>query len=313
MSNTGQLRLTEDVDLISATTINGLLYGIALSLFFLCVQSLYPQLKAPHLQRQAIFILGYTSAVMICGFVYLALFTQITQLAYIDHNTSPGELHGYEQLLYGQPIGVVLSVFNTMVDALTLGTQLWCLWVVYHATQYEIIIMVLPVLLYLVGVDLQLLLLQYPNLVSQIYSFLGSQVFIGVMNIAFQLAFTLLVTLLVIGRLLLIHRHHIKLMGATNISKLYMSIVTMFIESYALESAWVLASLISYIMGGIASLDFFSNCNVAIEMIAYFLVIYRVSTGRAQSKDARQQVTRSLEFNYSTGYTTQTSVLGTAT
>ncbi|KAF9440002.1 hypothetical protein P691DRAFT_768456 [Macrolepiota fuliginosa MF-IS2] len=66
MSTTTQLHLIEDVNLISETAINGLLYGIALSLFFLSVKSLYLQLKDPHLQRQAIFMLGYTSVVIIC-------------------------------------------------------------------------------------------------------------------------------------------------------------------------------------------------------------------------------------------------------
>ncbi|KAF9440653.1 hypothetical protein P691DRAFT_781788 [Macrolepiota fuliginosa MF-IS2] len=253
MSITGQLRLIEDVDLISETTINGLLYGIALSLFFLCVQSLYPQLKDPHLRRQAIFMLGYTSVVMICGFVFLALFTQIIQLAYIDHNTSLGEPIVNEQVLFGQPIGVGQGAFSTVMDALTLGIQLWRLWMIYNATQYAIIIMVLPVLLYL-----------------------------GVI-------------------------------GATDTSKLYLGIVTMLIESYALESAWALAALISYVVKGAASVGLFNNCSGAIEMIAYLLVVYRVSTGRAWSKNTGQQITRSLQFNHGTGHTTQTTGLETAT
>ncbi|KAF9442698.1 hypothetical protein P691DRAFT_680931 [Macrolepiota fuliginosa MF-IS2] len=145
----GSTHLTEDVDLISATTINGLLYGIALSLFFLSVQSLYPQLKSPHLWGQAIFMLGYTSVVMICGIIYLTLVTQMGQLSYIDHNTSLGELLGYEIFLLGQPIEVAQTIFNIIVDIMTLGIQLWRLWVIYHATQYSVVIMVLPVLLYL--------------------------------------------------------------------------------------------------------------------------------------------------------------------
>ncbi|KAF9441338.1 hypothetical protein P691DRAFT_641561, partial [Macrolepiota fuliginosa MF-IS2] len=105
------------------------------------------------------------------------------------------------------------------------------------------------------------------------------------------------VTSLVIACLLFICRHHIKLMGATDISEQYMGIVTMLVESYALESVWPLASLALLITGS-TGLLLFSNCNVAIEIITYLLVIYRVSTGRAWSKKAGQQISRSLEFNH---------------
>ncbi|KAF9445262.1 hypothetical protein P691DRAFT_651710, partial [Macrolepiota fuliginosa MF-IS2] len=86
----------EDVDLISLTTINGVLYGIALSLFILFARSLYSQLKDPDFRRQSIFMFSYTCVVMICGIVYLALMTQTTQLTYIDHNTFLGEPIDYE-------------------------------------------------------------------------------------------------------------------------------------------------------------------------------------------------------------------------
>ncbi|KAF9441342.1 hypothetical protein P691DRAFT_684202, partial [Macrolepiota fuliginosa MF-IS2] len=200
-------------------------------------------------KKKAIFMLGYTSMVMICGIIYLALLTQIIQLAYINHNTSPGESFANELLLFDQPVAPLIS--------LCVFKQLWCLWVIYHATQYAIIIIVLPVLLYL-----------------------G---FIGNCSANYN-------------------------SGATDISKQYMGIVTMLIESYALESAWNLTGLVMTIYHWVMILMM-----MPIQMIAYLLVIYQVSTGRAWSKKTGQQITGSLEFNHGTGHTTQTTGLETAT
>ncbi|KAF9443878.1 hypothetical protein P691DRAFT_632109, partial [Macrolepiota fuliginosa MF-IS2] len=103
------------------------------------------------------------------------------------------------------------------------------------------------------------------------------------------------VTALIIGRLLLVHRRHINIMGTSETTKQYMGIVAMLIESYALESAWTFAILISGFLGNRAIADFFVQCDAAIEIIAYLLVIYRVSSGRGWNRKTEQQMS-SLQF-----------------
>ncbi|KAF9440905.1 hypothetical protein P691DRAFT_816436 [Macrolepiota fuliginosa MF-IS2] len=130
----GQLLLWEHLNLISTTTVNGVLYGIALSLYVLSVQLFYSQLQAPNQRRHVMFIFAYTSVVMICKIISLTLQTWIVQLAYIDHNTFPRATKEYEEIyLFTQSGGIMADAFNLVIDILTLGIQLWrwLVWVVW--------------------------------------------------------------------------------------------------------------------------------------------------------------------------------------
>lgn len=116
--------LYEAANLIGSTTINGALYGIAFALYILCVRSLYPQFKNADQQRRALFTFAYTSVVVICGLIFVALVTQITQLSYVVHRKFPGGPTAYEaEYLFTQPIGITVGAFSVVVDLLTLGVQ----------------------------------------------------------------------------------------------------------------------------------------------------------------------------------------------
>ncbi|KAF9440936.1 hypothetical protein P691DRAFT_685775 [Macrolepiota fuliginosa MF-IS2] len=255
-----KLLLAEGSDLISTTTVNGLLYGIGLSLYVLTARSLYPQSKDSHNRRQTTFMLVYTPVVIVCGIIVFALATREAQLAYINNNNFLGEPIEYEAAYLTVPRGRAQDLLNIAVDALTLGIQIWRLWVIYHPTRYAIIVVILPLLLLLCFTGKSL---NHPS-------------------------------------------------SDANLT-CYMSIATMLIESYTLESAWTLGLLISYVLNNFAAVALFSECDAAIEIIAFLLLLYQVSTGRAWNKQTEQQITRSLHFNHDTGRTTQTTVPEIAT
>ncbi|KAF9442701.1 hypothetical protein P691DRAFT_680932 [Macrolepiota fuliginosa MF-IS2] len=250
MSNTAQLLLFEKTDLISSTTVNGVLYGIASFLFVLSTQSHYTQLRDPHQRRQSIFMVVYASVVVICGIINLAFLTHATQLAYIDHNHFPGESLEYLTNIFNQSIGIGQDISNVMVDILTLGIQLWRLWVIYHATGYATVIAIIPLLL-LIG-------------------------FI-----------------------------------ASDTGRRYIGIAAMLIESYALESTCLLQFCSSSISHKCYSSEVLTIIRMSAQIVAYLLVIYRVSMGRAWDKQTGRQITRSLRFNHDTGHTAQTTSLET--
>ncbi|KAF9446276.1 hypothetical protein P691DRAFT_214834 [Macrolepiota fuliginosa MF-IS2] len=283
-----QLLLWEDLNLITPTTINGVLYGIAMSLYVLSARSFYPQFKDPHQWRHATFMFVYTSVMLFSGIAVLALSTQEIQLSYIKHNTFLGEPVTFDQFYVPrQPDGIANNVFGIIVDFLTAGIQIWRLWIIYNATRHATTIIVLPVLLFLCLVVMDIVCtLPLSN----------SDVPAVAIRLAMtsQLVITVFVTISVISRLLYIRRRHIKLMGATDISKQYVSIVAMLIESYVLESVWILMLLLSYFLDNIAMFTLLINCD-AIEVIAYLLVIYRVSTGGGWSKQTEGQIS-SLYF-----------------
>ncbi|KAF9443741.1 hypothetical protein P691DRAFT_778695 [Macrolepiota fuliginosa MF-IS2] len=281
----------ERLDLISLTTLNGLLYGIALSLYILSARLFYPQLKHPHERRHVMFMFAYASMVMICGIIFLALTTWVVQLAYIDHNTSLGAAMEYEgTFLFSQPGGIAVKSFNITIDALTLGIQIWRLWVIYGATRYAIAVIILPLLLFLCYIALGVMTIVLGLDGTQV-ELLATQV-TGTVS---QLAIEIIVTVLIIGRLLVVRRRHINMMGVSENSKQYMGIVAMLIESYALESAWTLAALISQFLDNESAAVFLGNCDPPIEIIAYLLVIYRVSSGRGWNRQTERQIS-GLQF-----------------
>ncbi|KAF9440773.1 hypothetical protein P691DRAFT_686520 [Macrolepiota fuliginosa MF-IS2] len=237
------------------------------------------------------FMFAYTSAVMICGVVFLALQTWMVQLVYIDHNTFPGAAEEYESVyIYTQPGGIATDVFSATIDILILGIQIWRLWVIYGATRYAIAVIVLPLLLFFCfsALEIVVIALEPSNAWGRIFA-------ISMTLTVSQLAIEILVTALIIGRLLVVRRRHINTMGASETSKQYMGIVAMLIESYALESAWTLAILISEVLDNAPATAFFDDCDAAIEIIAYLLVIYRVSSGRGWNRQTEQQIS-SMQF-----------------
>ncbi|KAF9443737.1 hypothetical protein P691DRAFT_787564 [Macrolepiota fuliginosa MF-IS2] len=179
---------------------------------------------------------------------------------YIDHNAIPRAAREYEDTyMFTQPGGITLQTFNIIIDILTLGIQIWHLWIIYGATQYAIAVIIVPLLLFLCFVDATSI--QWVGLLWYLVSHTAD-----------------------------------RNTGVLETSKQYMGIVAMLTESYALESAWMLAALIAeFLDNGQAAGVFFADCNVAIEIVAYLLVIYRVSSGRGWNRQTERQIS-TLQF-----------------
>lgn len=117
--------LYEAFDLLSSTTILGVLYGIAFTLYCHCARLLCLQLSNPGRRKQARFSLAYISLILICGTAYLALVARFMQLAYIDHANDPGGPRGFKVSynstteIYGAAIGI----FDLAVEVLTMAIQ----------------------------------------------------------------------------------------------------------------------------------------------------------------------------------------------
>ncbi|KAF9447028.1 hypothetical protein P691DRAFT_672312 [Macrolepiota fuliginosa MF-IS2] len=290
-----QVSLFEALDLISSTTFSGALWGISFGLYILCARAVRPQLKEAHHRRNIKFTFAYTSVVIACDTILLATTAWLTQQAFIGHADFPGGPSEFEnQNLYSEPTGVAHMTFSVIIDVLTLGIQLWRLWVVWASSRWAVFVMIPCVLVSLAFVaklsvvDLisNLLLPFLPDLYPPERR---STVFAAVLVL--QLVITVLITLLIIVRLMLIRRRHINLMGEeSDVSKQYTSIAAMLIESYALESAWSLAGMVAYFLKSQAISALFLDCEVHIKVVAYLLVLYRVSSGRGWNRRAERQI-----------------------
>ncbi len=123
MSDEAQRRkfLFEALDLISNTTVLGVLFGVASSLYCLCAQLLYLQLRDPDKQKQAKFTLGYISLLLFCATGYLAGCTRHKEIAYIHHSDILGGPLIYEASPRDHLI--VIGIFDISMEVLTLGIQ----------------------------------------------------------------------------------------------------------------------------------------------------------------------------------------------
>lgn len=117
----------EAFDLISNTTILGVFYGIAFTLYCLCVRSLYLQLQDPDLRRQTRFTICYISLLFFCSTTYLALCARMGQLAYVNHASDfPGGPLEYEHnrpSLESTANITTTSILGLIVEILTIAMQ----------------------------------------------------------------------------------------------------------------------------------------------------------------------------------------------
>ncbi|KAJ3552548.1 hypothetical protein NP233_g12854 [Leucocoprinus birnbaumii] len=104
-------------------------------------------------------------------------------------------------------------------------------------------------------------------------------------------------------------------MGESTTAAQYTSIIAMLVESFTLESIWTIGASINgaFMIGYqgfkvdfLTGEEFFANTGPFIEIIAYLLILYRVSTGQAWQVDTEEKLT-SLQWNRDGMETTQLS------
>ncbi|KAJ3568163.1 hypothetical protein NP233_g5893 [Leucocoprinus birnbaumii] len=129
----------------------------------------------------------------------------------------------------------------------------------------------------------------------------------GVVLRSLTLLTGLIVTSLIGAKIALVRRKHIQIMGNSDISNQYLSIIYMLVESFALEFIWSTISIATSFSDGGAPKSVklvFGELVPSIQVIAYLLVVYRVSSGRAWKPDTERKLT-SLRFDREEQQTTQ--------
>jgi hypothetical protein len=120
----GEALRANQIELVSTTTVAGTLYGIAFSVFCLYVHSLAPQFRDGDRKRRAMFMLGYSTVILLCGLYSLVAKAGITQDGYIKHNNYlGGPLLYVESTYHSSPVFAVFIVSELVVDILTAVIQ----------------------------------------------------------------------------------------------------------------------------------------------------------------------------------------------
>ncbi|EKM75863.1 hypothetical protein AGABI1DRAFT_131770 [Agaricus bisporus var. burnettii JB137-S8] len=297
----GELLLGTQLELVTPTTVAGTFYGIAFTLFCLYVDSLASQFRDEDRKRRAKFMLGYSSIIMLCGLYSLVSNAWITQDAYIKHGNYPGGPYFYVLATFHAPVMIAAFTCQIVIDILTSAIQIWRVWVIWSATRYAKPVIVLPVLclLALAALDLRTIILQTTLPVADVLR-LDRKAELA--KVAIQGTTTILCTVLISLFLTFQHWRQRKLIGEANGSAGYMKIVAMLIESYALESIWILTQTIVLFHPVLA---FFAESRPYIQIIAYLLVQYRVASGKAYESQRGQSILSSMHWNQSNRATIQ--------
>ncbi|EKM75198.1 hypothetical protein AGABI1DRAFT_132448 [Agaricus bisporus var. burnettii JB137-S8] len=137
-------------------------------------------------------------------------------------------------------------------------------------------------------------------------------------ELALQATITILSTIFIAGFLVVQSRRQNKLIGKSQLTTPYMSVVAMLIESYAIESTWVLLFGILLQVGHPIQ-QFFGDTETYVGTIAYLLVLYRVANGRAYGSNrahvshSRRDNISSLHWNHTVTQATQSGVTSDVT
>ncbi|XP_006457249.1 hypothetical protein AGABI2DRAFT_123117 [Agaricus bisporus var. bisporus H97] len=284
--------LNEAITLFSHTTVVGVLYTFNLILYYLCARLSFSWLRALDGKRRTALTLILASVIIICGTFHVALKNQYARLTYVDYSSLPGGPIGNPAQSHAATLLQILNLAAVIAEILTLGVLLWRVWVVYTGTRFAVHVIVLASLFYLaytVSNILQLAFIWAP-LSSAFQTITRTLDIVVVLTLAFSAASKIMMTLLIILRLLFIRQKHIKLLGNTDIAAQYLSIAAMLIESYALSTAWNIGYLIAYILKNPPAHNFFENSLAQVEILSYFLVLYRVFSGRAWNRQTQNQL-----------------------
>jgi len=300
------LKKFEVFDFNSSSAVVSFLYGIIFTLYCLCSWPLYHQLRIPDKRRQAKFSLGYITLLFACSTILVGLNIRMIQLAYLNHSDFPGGplLWEFSHDPFTSAFQAIGGIVTLIIEGLTMAIQIWRLWLIWSGTRYAILVCILPILLLLtyIGLDLPL------NVVGGFISFdqlgISEDALIAMQTAAFGIvaAFTILVTALITTRLLLVRRKVTKIMGMSEVASPYLSIAVMLIESYALSAAWSLATTITYVVNDPSRL-LFGSTDAFIQVITYFLIIYRVANGKGWTRQTEGKLA-TLQWNHGPRTTT---------
>ncbi|KAF7760975.1 hypothetical protein Agabi119p4_10384 [Agaricus bisporus var. burnettii] len=309
------LPLTQ-LELVSSTTAAGTLYGIAFSLYCLYLHASIPRLRDHDRRRQTQFMITISTIIMLCGLYYLISDAWVIQDAYIKHANFPGGPLAYENSTFlSQPAIAVGLVCVAVVDISTGAIQIWRLWVVWSGNRHAS---------HSLADESRVQTQCFASLALQINTiflsltltkagYISRNVKTETAELALQAIITILPTILIAGYLIFESQRQRKLIGKSQLSTPYMTVVTILIESYAVESTWTIVLLILINLGQPMDI-FFAETQTYIEIIAYLLVLYRVANGRAyESQRARQSQSRSgdissLHWNHTTTHSGITSM-----
>ncbi|KAG6911288.1 hypothetical protein DXG01_002127 [Tephrocybe rancida] len=275
---------------VAGDFISGVGYGIQLILYVACARYLW---NTRH-SRQSIFLLTYITLLLCIETIFEVAQSHTVQMIYVDNRNYPGGPWAYFLATQELPINVlfIASLFSlTFLADLLVLWRCWVIWRAFGKLGAWLAISFPGLLLLGSFVMGTLWTLQSSQPGLSLYSALP--VAYGTSYYAISLSVNIILTLLITLRLLLYRRTVMKSLPEDH-AREYVSLLTIIVESASLYSIFALIFLITYAINTPVNSVFLTVASFT-QQIANYLIIYRLTQGRAWHKNTVVRST-AMEF-----------------
>jgi len=263
--------------------LGAIFYGITIILFFQCMSALFN-----HTWKDIKWALvAHTTAMFSFVTIYTATFLDIQSISYVDNREVPsvdglfipGPI-GYQGLVYSKPISLVGTIVFFLNNGLADALLLYRCYVIYSMNCRVI---AFPCLMYLVSLAIGVTFIYQSSRPAGIFGISAAFIDFGVPYYSISFALNVLLTLMIVGRLILLSRSIRNVMNApVKVDGLYKSIVTSLIESCALYSVTFLLFIGSWAARN-SLVALFLPILVEAQAIAPFLITIRIANRSASA------------------------------
>ncbi|KAJ7353528.1 hypothetical protein DFH08DRAFT_692544 [Mycena albidolilacea] len=267
------------------------------TLWVICVYFLWQQMRTGSRERnRCAFFLGYISVMCVFGTMYTVTTVHATTISYVQHRDFPGGPEAYNNfVLFSAPVGIASNVSYILTNWMADGLLLWRLVVLHHGSPYTKLIVTFPTLMYLGTIAMGIMLI-----IQTSHPF-GSLWANGTINFALpyfvlSVSMTVIATGIMIARLLVARGRLQRLLGSSDNSEPYIGVAAMLVESCALYSTFSLIFIILFAVNNPIQYVFLSAL-ANVQIIAPLLIIFRVSQGKAWTRNTEKYLHSTLEHS----------------
>lgn len=250
-------------------------YGVHATLFFLTATLLW---EKRHIRPKYTYgMLGYITLVFILGSIGAGCALRLNEVAFVDDRNYPGGPGAFDVEQNSITFNIVGTGAYTVNTWLADGLLLYRFFM-FTGSRWWISVVPAGVLTVSIVCG-SILLAQLAQPGAQLFS--GSTVNFALIFWWTDIATTILLTVVIVGRLIHMRWKLRRVMGTDDIAP-YLSLSAMLLESAFLYTAWAVAFIITYAQNLSINLFFFQPLG-QIQSIAPLLIILRVAQGRAMT------------------------------
>lgn len=264
---------------LAGTLIGAMAYGIIVVLFFRCIGALLNPVN--RMDRGFKWVLvAHTVAMFSFVTMPIAMDFNRRSISYIDNRDFPLGPTGYGSFSEMKTADLVSRVMFPMNQWLADGLLLYRCWIIYSSNCWVI---AFPCLMYFAAIAMGITYIYETSLPGFIDSDVYNDTFMSFSTISLSL--NVILMLMIVARLILHRRNIKKAVGSlTGTSGIYMSIIAMLVESYAIYDVTFLL-YIGTSSGSSYAATVFAILLGETQVIAPFLVTLRVAHRRALTSE----------------------------